>query len=190
MGLGPRANFPLRFGCALAVVGRLVVDVVAHGGVLGLADGERAIGALPAEGKGWREDVVDQVAGNAFELADQVGDRQGGGQADEDVNVVGDAADVDAVATELAGVGGDGGVNWGAQVGREDRCAVPGRPYEVDVEVKVGFRHRLGPARRRPGFVDVARCFSGRELEKVLYLQVLSPCRPSPRPLCGLPLSR
>ena len=56
------------------MVGGLVVDVVAHGGVLGLADGERAIGALPAKAEGWREDVVDQVAGDALELADQVGD--------------------------------------------------------------------------------------------------------------------
>ena len=163
MGLGQRANFPLRFGCGLAVVGRLVVDVVAHGGVFGLADGERAIGALPAKAEGWRKDGVDQVAGDALELADQVGDREGGGQADEDVDVVGDAAEVHAVATELAGMRRDGGVDGCPQVRREDRCAVPSGPHEVDVEVKVGFWHRLGPARRRPGFVDVARCFSGRE---------------------------
>ena len=65
------------------MVSGLVVDVVAHGGVLGLADGERAIGALPAEGKGWREDVVDQMAGDALELADQVGDSQIRRQADD-----------------------------------------------------------------------------------------------------------
>ena len=44
------------------MVGGLVVDVGAHGGVLGLADSERAVGALPAEGKGWREGVVGDAA--------------------------------------------------------------------------------------------------------------------------------
>ena len=77
----------------------LVVDVVAHGGVLRLADGERTIGALPAKAEGWRKDGVDQVAGHALELADQVGDRDGGGQADEDVDVIGAMA---ALAVDAA----------------------------------------------------------------------------------------
>ena len=101
-----RAHFVLK--TSLRVVRPLCVDVTDERVEVGWTDGEQAISALPGE-------VVDALTlhpdgGGRFQVGDEVGGGSRCGNANGEVNVIGDAADAEAFAVELAGDAGEVGV--------------------------------------------------------------------------------
>src|SRR5690242_21904193 len=75
------------------VVLLLVADILGEGGQLFEAGGDGGIAALPFEDGVGGDLVGDEMRGGAFEAFDEGGNGEGGGQAHEQVDVIGDAAE-------------------------------------------------------------------------------------------------
>lgn len=119
----------------------LVGDVVGDGGDAVGTDGAGVIRALPAE-VGSLHFVGEEVAGRAFDVADDLRDGSGGGQSDKNVDMVGDAADGEQVGLHFAAAGGDAGVEARLEVGRNQGLTIPGGPGAVEIDFGVGVGHR------------------------------------------------
>ena len=134
-----RAVFVLK--CYRPVVFVLGHNIRFHIGHLGCADGKRAITGLPMKLIVARALRAQPVCGIGFQLACHVRDGVRARQAKEQMNMVGNAADLDRVAIESIEDARKIGVEFGQRCIVENRVAVFGAEHEMNGEVGERLRH-------------------------------------------------
>lgn len=120
----------------------LIGDVDADGLGMAGADGEGAVAVLPVEVGQVGNLGFDPWSGFAFQLFDQMSDRDRAAEPAEDVDVVGDAADAEDGAIELVAFAAEDLVGFFA----DDRIVKPGMAVlrgedDVDVDLGEGLGH-------------------------------------------------
>ena len=113
-----------------------------QGGQVGWAYGEDAVAALPGEGCEVGGLDFKPRGGGCFELFHELchGDRAR--ESDGEMDVVFDAADEETFAVEVACDRGEVGVEFWADGGLEEGCAVFGGEDDVDEHEREGLWHR------------------------------------------------
>ena len=124
------------FEGAVAVVFRLVADVGEELVLGGFRDGEGGVFGLP--GEGGVEFFVDPARRVGFHGVDEVGDGEGGGDADIGVEVVGDAAGDEEFAVEVFADAVEVAIEFGLPFGEDAGLAVVGGPDQVDSDMEEG----------------------------------------------------
>ena len=128
---------------AVPVVFVLSGDVFFEGVAARRANGEGSVAFLPCEG-GVTDVVMDPTGGDGLDIAYGVCEARGGAQADEEVDVIGDAADGLRDAVEVAHHAAEEGVEAVTPCRGDERCAVFGAEHDVVVEGEVGGWHGGG----------------------------------------------
>lgn len=128
------------FKAALAVMFLLRVDVSDGVGLSGDAYGESAVTFLPSESVA---EIVHPFRGCAFDQLYGFSERHGRGQRQENVNVVGGAADGDGFESVLAGDAAEERPEALPGVGGDEVAAVLGGEDDVDEIGDVSVRHRV-----------------------------------------------
>jgi len=115
-----------------AVMLLLIVNVGAEGIQIVWADGEAGVAALPGEILSAGGLGLHPFGGRGFQSFDEVGDGEGAGESDGEVDVIGHAADTITFATGIASDGREVGVQVGADIRLDESVTVLGAKDDVD----------------------------------------------------------
>lgn len=112
-------------------------DIISHDFAMRRADGECAVTFLPRE-RSITGFIMHPFRGNRLDVANDVGKTRGGGQAEEEMNVISHAADGLGNGTRGSGHAAKIGVEAVAAFFRDPGFAVFRREDDVEMEGKVG----------------------------------------------------
>jgi hypothetical protein len=112
----------------------LLLDIPDERGDVLFAEGECAIGPLPFEGLSGEQHMGDQMRCGPFHRLGEPGDIYGGMKPYQDMNVVCHTSDGQRLTVQMAAPLSYRGMNASYDVGGKPRQAVPGRPYQMNVE--------------------------------------------------------
>src|SRR6185437_987210 len=110
---------------------------------------EGTVPALPREGSTFRPPFLDPARRVRFHDTQAIGDREIGGEARENVDVVGGSANCNGNRAQLPQDSANVGVHVGANVIREERCAARGGKDDVREQVGEGVGHSCAPLEGR-----------------------------------------
>lgn len=119
----------------------LVVDVLNHGIEIAGPDGEGAIAALPGKLGKIRGTLFQPLRGGCFQFADQIGNGDGAGKADREMDVILYAADAVAFAIPMPGDSSEIGVKIGTHIRVKEGHSVLCAEDEVDQSKVERLRH-------------------------------------------------
>ena len=136
--------------CFGAVVLFLVADIGSDFIAGRRRDGESTVAFLPGEG-GEAVFRFDPLGGVAFEVFDEVGEGDGGGEGEEEVDVVGDSADFGWEGVKGSEATAEVGVEFVADFWSEPGFAVLGGEDEVVMKGEMSGRHLRGDRRSDGG---------------------------------------
>jgi hypothetical protein len=88
---------------------------------------------MPFEKLTWHDLMGDKVRGGPFDFFEQVGNGNGGVKSNQEVNVVGHAADGDLFTLQLAAFRKNGSIDGAFNLWSNQRQPIPGGPDAVDV---------------------------------------------------------
>src|SRR5690348_9723132 len=132
-------------GAGLVVLA-LMGDVVGGLVQVARADGEGGVSTLPLEERSVGRLVGDEVGGGAFEVLDQIGDADGGGQTDEEMDVILDAAKGDDLGAKRHALVTDGAVDAPLHIPSKEGQAIPGGPHKMDEHGNTRMTHLSIPS--------------------------------------------
>jgi len=126
----------------LVVVLLLILDVATEGVEARLPDGEDAVAALPGEVAIGVAPGLDPLRGVFLDLLDDLGDRDGAREGEEDVHVVIGAAELMGGAAEAAARAYEVALELLLDLGADEAMAALGAEGEVEQDVGQGLCYR------------------------------------------------
>ena len=115
-------------------------DIITHGPALRRTDGESAITLLPLE-RALADFVMHPARGDAFDFTQHIRQAMGGAQPNEEMHMVGHAADGGRDSVEVIDGAAEEGVQTFAPRGQDERRTILRGKDEVVMERKVRGGH-------------------------------------------------